>query len=134
MEVPNNKMFEIGVDIENVERFTDKTLEKDEQFLKAIFTEAELQYCFSNGKTAQHLCGKFCAKEAFIKAISSSNLNFKLNEIEILNEINGKPYFNLSSKYHNIDCKLSISHTSKNAIAYVIVSNSYKNKGIYRND
>ena len=38
MEVLNNKMFEIGVDIENVERFKNKTLENDAHFLKTIFT------------------------------------------------------------------------------------------------
>lgn len=119
-------MFEIGVDIEKVERFKNKTLENDGHFLKAIFTEAELQYCFSKGKSAQHLCGKFCAKEAFIKAISNYNICISLNQIEILNHSNGKPYFNLPQDYKYIESKLSISHTSENAVAQVLIT-SLKN-------
>lgn len=115
------KKLSIGVDIEEVSRFRNKTLEKDRHFLDSVFTKKELEYCFSNGKNAQHLCGKFCAKEAFIKAIAELDISIKLNQIEILNTENGKPYFNLPPSFSNYDCKLSISHTKNNAVAFVIV-------------
>ena len=118
--------MEIGVDIEEISRFRNKTLEKDRHFLDSVFTKKELEYCFSNGKNAQHLCGKFCAKEAFIKAISNYNICISLNQIEILNHSNGKPYFNLPQDYKYIESKLSISHTSENAVAQVLIT-SLKN-------
>ena len=40
-------MLGIGVDIEKIERFKNKTLENDAHFLKSIFTDAELEYSFS---------------------------------------------------------------------------------------
>lgn len=116
------KNIAIGVDIEEVSRFKNKTLENDRHFLERIFTKNELEYCFSQGKTAQHLCGKFCAKEAFIKAISEYNISINLNQIEILNTVDGKPYFNLPETYNIFDCKLSISHTKSNAVAFVVIS------------
>ena len=63
-------MLGIGVDIEKISRFRNKTLEKDEYFLKIIFTDKELEYSFSDSKSAQHLCARFFAKEATIKALS----------------------------------------------------------------
>ena len=39
--------MKIGCDIEENSRFEGKTLENDEKFLKRIFSEAELSYCFS---------------------------------------------------------------------------------------
>lgn len=114
-------MFEIGVDIEKVSRFEGKTLEKDEHFLKTIFTDKELEKSFSNSKakTAQHLCARYCAKEAAVKALSAlgiSNLQYK--DIEILNKENGAPYIFLK-KFSNISIKVSLSHTVDNAIAFV---------------
>ena len=122
MQELNIKNISIGIDIEEVSRFRNKTLEKDSHFLESVFTKNELEYCFSQGKNAQHLCGKFCAKEAFIKAIDELGININFNQIEILNTENGKPYFNLPSSFNNYDCKLSISHTKNNAVAFVIVS------------
>ena len=39
-------MLNIGVDIEDNSRFENKTLKKDEKFLRKIFTQNELDYCY----------------------------------------------------------------------------------------
>ena len=75
-EVLNNTMFEIDVDIEKIERFKNKTLENDAHFLKTIFTDTELEYSFSDGHHAQHLCARFCAKEATIKSMKTIYIKF----------------------------------------------------------
>ena len=114
-------MFEIGVDIEKIERFKNKTLENDAHFLKTIFTDAELEYSFSDGHYAQHLCVRFCAKEATIKALSSMGLNnISLKDIEILNNKEGVPQLKIKN-YKEVKIKVSLSHTSDNAIAFVLV-------------
>ena len=121
MGLLNNNMFEIGIDIEKVQRFKNKTLEKDFHFLTTIFTDAELEYSFSDCHYAQHLCARFCAKEATIKALSSLGLNnISLKDIEIVNNKEGVPQLKIKN-YKEIKTKVSLSHTIDNAIAFVLI-------------
>lgn len=112
--------MEIGVDIEKIARFKDKTLENDSHFLRSIFTDSELEYSFSDNHYAQHLCARFCAKEAVIKTLSNlKNNNIQYKDIEILNNYDGSPYICLD-KYPEFKFKISLSHTLEYAIAFVI--------------
>ena len=112
--------MEIGVDVEKVSRFEGKNLEKDNHFLKSIFTDKELKYSFSDKKAAQHLCARFCAKEAVIKTLKDiKNSDIQYKDIEILNNEDGSPYVNFS-KYADLIFKISLSHTSEYAVAFVI--------------
>lgn len=112
-------MIEVGVDIEEVSRFNKYAA--DDDFLRAIFTPRELDYCFSTKKPARHLAARFCAKEAFFKATSALSISFSFNEIELLNKENGKPYFNLPDCFSGIKTSVSLSHDKTKAIAMVIV-------------
>lgn len=109
----------IGTDIEEIDRFKGKTLEKDKHFFSHIFTENELGYCFSKGIPAQHLCARFCGKEAVIKALYPLNIT-NLKDIEILNTENGIPYVKIK-KYPNLNIKISLSHSKKYATATAII-------------
>ncbi len=114
-------MTAIGIDIEKVSRFQNKTLEKDKHFLKSIFTDTELEYSFSNANPAQHLCARFCAKEAAIKALYSLNLPpAPFNEIEIINKHNGIPMLKIKN-HENLKTTVSLSHTTDNAVAFVLI-------------
>lgn len=118
-------MISVGIDIEDISRFQDKTLEKDLKFLKRIFTKNELDYCFKNTNPAPHLTARFCAKEATVKALS--NLYPKTigySKIEILKNENGSPYINiLIDELKKYNFSLSISHEKDKAIAFVIINN-----------
>ena len=106
----------IGTDIEQISRFDNKTPDKDAKFFSKIFTQAEIKYCFSHGVPAQHLCARYCAKEAVVKALSDFEINdVYYSDIEILNLETGKPYAKIE-KYPNIKIKLSLSHTKDTAI------------------
>lgn len=111
--------MQIGIDIEEITRFENKTLENDKLFLERIFTKKELEYCFSKNATAQHLCARFCAKEALIKALSNKSLN--LNKIETLNDDNGKPYIRILDDKNNYKIQISLSHCKNYACANVLV-------------
>ena len=105
----------IGTDIEKVNRFESNLNNK--LFLNKIFTKNELDYCFKSIKPAEHLTARFAGKEATIKAyfsLSNKFLNYK--EIEILNGGDGEPILNLNK---NVNCKMSLSHTKDDAIAFV---------------
>ena len=109
-------MFDIGTDIEDINRFKKYSREKDK-----IFSTEELEYSFSQKKYAQHLAVRFCAKEAFIKAVSDMNIQLKHNEIKILNKQNGKPEIKLPDKFKDFVCKVSLSHDKNKAVAFVTV-------------
>jgi len=112
----------IGTDTEEISKFKNKSIEKDSHFLNKIFTKNELEYCFSKGVPAQHLCARFCAKEAVIKALSQIDNNIFFTDIEILNLENGQPYVNLKKPIESININISMSHSKKNAVAFVIAT------------
>ncbi len=114
----------IGTDIEEIERFKNKTREEDFLFLNKIFTKKELDYCYKDKQFAQHLCVRFCAKEAVVKALSDFSItDVFYSDIEILNHKNGSPYC-IIEKYPNIIVKISLSHSKTYATATALCFNS----------
>lgn len=115
----NIKDFSTGIDIEKIERFEKHSTDKNNSFVKRIYTPNEIDYCFSDSKPAEHLAARFCAKEAVYKALSSLGCqNIDFTKIEILSDENGVPFVNLDKeKYKNIEIKISLSHGNGNAIA-----------------
>jgi phosphopantetheine--protein transferase-like protein len=116
-------MISIGVDIEDISRFKDKTLENDSKLLSRIFTQKELDYCFKNSNPAPHLTARFCAKEAVVKALSNLyNDTIGYSKIEILKNKNGSVYINiLIDELKKYNYSLSISHEKEKAIAFVVI-------------
>lgn len=118
------EIFSIGTDIEDNDRFKNKTPDNDRNFLKKIYTDNELNYCFSTKQPQNHLCARFCAKEAVIKALSEFNIkDLYYSDIEILNLKSGAPCVKIK-KYPNIDIKISISHCKKYSTAVAIALNN----------
>lgn len=116
------KNFGVGVDLESNQRFVGLSLIKDNKFLTKIFTPKELEYCFSKDDPSSHLCVRFAAKEAAIKAVSSLDLPKPTYvEVEIINDKNGAPFLTIKSK-HVAATKVSLSHSSDYSIAFVLVS------------
>lgn len=113
----------IGVDIENIKRFR-KFSSKKNNFLKNIFTEQELDYCFSKIDPASHLAVRFCGKEAVLKAMSSLvKTNLPMNKIEINNNKKGVPKVKiLNSKYKHFSISISLSHSKNTAVAFIIIN------------
>ena len=104
----------IGIDIESVKRFEESY--KNKNFILSIFTEKEIKYCEKKNEPYISLVGKFCAKEAFIKA-SDKSFDFKNIEID---SSSGKPKIYLhGNKCKNIYC--SIAHTKEYATAIIII-------------
>ncbi|MBQ7287355.1 MAG: holo-ACP synthase [Candidatus Gastranaerophilales bacterium] len=116
-------MISNGIDIEDISRFEGKTLENDLKFLSRIFTQNELDYCFSFSKPAPHLAARYCAKEATVKALSNIyNGTIGYSKIEVLKNSNGSVYINmLIDELKKYNYSLSISHEKEKAVASVIV-------------
>lgn len=106
----------LGIDIEVVERFKENI--DNERFLELVFTKREIEYCKRKKDPWMSFAGKFCAKEAVIKA---SDLKLTPKQIEILNEESGKPCVYIN-EILNKDIYCSISHTNQHAIAIATIN------------
>ena len=112
-------MISIGTDIEEVSRFEGKT--QDELFLRKIYTSKEISYCLKHKHPALHLCARYCAKEAVVKALSDFEVkDVYYGDIEILNREDGSPYVILD-KYPDLRIKVSLSHCKTYATATALV-------------
>ena len=116
-----------GTDIIEISRIK-KTIEHiGEKFLQEIYTTSEIEYCESKKNAKyQHYAARFAAKEAVYKAINSiieNKYSITWKNIEIINDINGKPkvHFNkvFFSQIQSID--ISLSHCREYAVANVVI-------------
>jgi holo-[acyl-carrier protein] synthase len=117
------KNVSLGVDIESIERFRAMITRFKSSSLKRIYTDLELDYCFSKKEPASSLAARFAYKEAVYKAMSLLGQKVYHNQVEIINSSSGAPQGRfiseeLNSKYI---LKVSLSHSSTDAIAFVAV-------------
>jgi holo-[acyl-carrier protein] synthase len=119
-------VISIGTDICDVKRIRDIEEKHKIRFLEKVFTSEEIEYCEKKIDKHISLAARFAAKEALLKALGTGlrdGLQWK--EIEVVNDDLGKPSLRFSGHVERIisDRKvlLSLSHTSENAIAFVLI-------------
>ena len=117
-----------GTDIIEISRIK-KSIEKSgTRFLNLIYTQKEIEYCESK-KFAKynHYAGRFAAKEAIYKAISTildDRFAISWKNAQIVNDENGNPHV----EFINIDFNrikhidISISHCKEYAVATAIIT------------
>ena len=110
--------MQVGIDIVHVGRIKKLYEQYKKRFLERVFSEREIAYCLGRKRFFECLAGRFAAKEAFYKALDS-NMQKKtaLKDIEILVDINGRPYYNVPLEPGNLSIALSISHEKEYAVA-----------------
>jgi holo-[acyl-carrier protein] synthase len=126
------KLLGIGIDIIEINRFKKSLRNKKKSILNRLFTKKEILICGKKKLYINCFTKRFAAKEALVKALGTGfrkNINFK--DIEIKNNIYGKPYFSINSKLKNkmskilgakkIKVFLSISDEKNYAIANVLI-------------
>jgi len=64
-------IYGIGTDIVEIKRVRDAVERWGKRFLKKIFTENEISYCYKKKDPFLHLAVRFAEKEALIKAIGA---------------------------------------------------------------
>lgn len=120
-EIILNRDINVGVDIESIDRFKSLKMDENSNFLKNIFSDSELEYCYSKPLPAQHLAARFAAKEAVIKAMFGFSESLSPKEIEIVNDDKGMPNVLIRNELsEKIKIFLSLSHCENKAIAFVI--------------
>lgn len=120
-------MIKCGTDIIEIARIKD-AIEK-EGFKERVYTEKEIEYCESkNVQKYQSYSGRFAAKEAIFKALSTlieDKYKIKWTDFEIINDKDGHPNVQINTDIiektliKNID--ISISHCKEYATAVCII-------------
>lgn len=117
-----------GTDIIEISRIQ-KSIEKSgERFLNLIYTPAEIEYCESKHQAKYvHYAGRFAAKEAIYKALSSllpDRFGISWKDAQVINDENGNPHVEFMEfelkQIKNID--ISISHCREYAVATAIIT------------
>ena len=124
------KILGIGVDLIENKRIVN--LINNKSFIKRTFGKREVNLAKKFSNKINYYAKRFAAKEAFAKSLGTgfrNNLNF--NDIEILNDKIGKPYFFKSKKINQIivkkfkikkfDLFLSISDEKDYSVAFTIL-------------
>ena len=93
----------VGIDLVNIERIDKLRKDFGEKFNDKVFTEYENKivekFAGNKKKIDSYYAKRFALKEALAKAVGTGigkGINFK--DIEILNDIKGKPYIRLSEE------------------------------------
>lgn len=124
--------IQTGIDIIEVERIKQNIETHGNSFLHKIYTKKEIEYCESKGiQKYQSYAARFAGKEAVFKAISKTlNNKFEISwqDIEILNDENGRPFVNLpldklslKQETTNLQIDISLSHIKQASIASVSI-------------
>ena len=104
-------MISIGCDIEEI---TEWPLEAK----KRVFSIRELGECKGD---IQRLAGKWCVKEAVVKALRGLGYAAYLNEIEVLTSPKGSPQASYKELQQGHKINVSTSHCDNYAMAVAIV-------------
>lgn len=116
-----------GVDIIEINRFSEKLIKKGDSFLEFFLDEQEIE---TAKQRTQSLAALFAAKEAISKALGTGIWQKKIDWHDFCISHNdlGKPEVELKNEakvkfeeMHGIDIDISISHEKKYAIAFCVI-------------
>ena len=127
------KIFGIGTDIVNIKRMELSLKRHGLSFKTKIFSKREILYCDKKKNSSSFYAKRFAAKEAFTKALGTGiRKGIILKNIEITNNVDGKPFISLKGNLSNFlkkklksskyDIHLSLSDDKPWAQATVIIS------------
>lgn len=114
-------IYGIGTDLLDLERI--RHWLEDHKYISRILSKEEIEFFQSINSLERkltYLGGRFAAKEAIFKAMSHTENHTNFNDLCILNDPHGKPYLKSHPFDSNFSFIISISHTEKQAIAFVI--------------
>ncbi|MDD7268172.1 MAG: holo-ACP synthase [Lachnospiraceae bacterium] len=115
----------VGIDLIEINRI-EKACHR-EAFLFRVYSDRERQLIAG---CARRAAGNFAAKEAFAKVLGTGFRGFLPNEVEVLRDELGKPYYHLSGEAARLAgmagisrLHLSITNTRELAGAYAVGEN-----------
>ena len=115
-----------GIDIEELASIQN-AVEKRKGFAQRVLTDKEMERFASlkGRRQIEYLAGRWSAKEAFSKAMGTGIGKLGFQDLEVLNNEKGAPYFSKSPFSGKV--WVSISHTDQFVTASVILEEDYEN-------
>lgn len=111
----------IGTDIEQISR-VEQAMARTPRFVERLFTPGERAYCDAKARPAQHYTARFCAKEAFAKALGVS---LSWHDVEVVRGEDGAPSLRTSGVAAQLlagrTVHLTMSHAGDYAVAFVLI-------------
>ncbi len=98
----------IGVDLVRIDRIENILSNKENRFLKKIFTKEEIKYILEKNKSPETVSGMFAAKEAVSKVLGTGFGKVSWKDIEVLHDEKNKPYIRLEGEALKVSQELSI--------------------------
>ena len=119
-----------GVDLCEVSRIKDAIARHGRRFLERVYTGREIAYCERKANLYERYAARFAAKEAGMKALGTGWRGVAWRDFEVTNLPSGRPTLQFHGKAAEYAGKLgvanislSITHTSVQAMAIVILEN-----------
>jgi len=120
-----------GVDLCEVERIKEAIARHGRRFVERIYTPREIAYAESKANRYERFAARFAAKEAGMKALGTGwRGGVRWQDFEVTNLPSGRPTLQFHGKAAEYAQKLgvenislSITHTSVQAMALVILEN-----------
>jgi len=120
-----------GIDIAEVHRIRQSIERFGDRFLQRIYTAGEIRYCDSKANRFERYAARFAAKEAAMKALGTGwNYGVRWRDCEVTRMSGGRPTMTFHGKAGEFaaqlgvkNAALSITHTSEQAIAQLILEN-----------
>jgi holo-[acyl-carrier protein] synthase len=131
-KIPIKNVFMIigtGVDIAEVARIRESIERFGDRFLHRIFTDGEIRYCGGKASRFESYAARFAAKEAGMKALGTGwSRGVRWRDIEVVRLKGQRPTIQfhgeaaaIAAKLGTKNIALSITHTSEQALAHVIL-------------
>ena len=120
-----------GVDIAEVPRIRESIERFGDRFLRRVFTEGEVRYCEHKVTRYESFAARFAAKEAGMKALGTGwSRGVRWRDIEVVRPTGQRPTIQfhgeaaaIAARLGTKNIALSITHTSEQALAHVILEN-----------
>jgi holo-[acyl-carrier protein] synthase len=120
-----------GVDIAEVHRIRESVERFGDRFLRRIFTDGEIGYCEKKATRFESYAARFAAKEAGMKALGTGwSHGIHWRDIEVVRPKGQRPTLKfhgeaaaIAAKLGTKNIALSLTHTSEQALAHVILEN-----------
>ncbi|MFC4025330.1 holo-ACP synthase [Oceanobacillus longus] len=112
----------IGMDLIELNRIQD-SVDRNQRFADRILTRNEKKACDglpTYNRRIEYIAGRFAAKEAFAKAVGTGIGRLSFQDMEVLNDSNGAPYF-VAKGYEEVKIFVSITHSKEYAAAQVVL-------------
>jgi holo-[acyl-carrier protein] synthase len=118
----------LGTDITECLRIAKMIDRHAETFIERVYTSREAHYCRSQKQSTESFAGRWCAKEAILKALGTGwRSGISWRDMEILNDPAGRPVVELSGGALEVaeqlgitEILITISHCHTHATATAI--------------